>query len=75
MADTQMLKVSVVTPEGAAYEGDASSLVAPAFDGEIAFYPMHAPFVGVLGNGELRITRAADGVTECFYLAAKYILS
>ena len=69
MADTQTLKVSVVTPEGAAYEGEASGLVAPAFDGEVAFYPMHAPFVGVLGNGELRITRAADDVTECFYLA------
>ena len=51
MADTHTLKVAVVTPEGAAYEGEASSLVAPAFDGEIAFYPSHAPFVGVLGQG------------------------
>lgn len=63
------LTLSVVTPEGAAYEGKAKHLVAPAFDGEIAFYPMHAPFVGVLGFGELRITRASDGVTEYFYLA------
>ena len=77
MADAQIssggsgraLTVSVVTPEGAAYEGEAKHLVAPAFDGEIAFYPMHAPFVGVLGFGELRITRADDGVTDHFYLA------
>lgn len=66
---TRTLTVSVVTPEGAAYEGEAAHVTAPAFDGEVAFYPMHAPYVGVLGLGELRVTRAADGVTEYFYLA------
>lgn len=72
MADAQStstLTVSVVTPEGAAYEGQASHVVAPAYDGEVAFYPLHAPYVGVLGFGELRVTRADDGVTEYFYLA------
>ncbi len=67
MAD-RTLTVSVVTPEGAAYEGQALSVVAPAFDGEMAFYPMHAPLVGVLGYGELRVTRT-DNQTEHFYLA------
>ena len=62
------LAVSVVTPEGAAYEGTATHVVAPAFDGEVAFYPLHAPYVGVLGYGELRVTRT-DGMTEHFYLA------
>jgi len=62
------LTVSVVTPEGAAYEGEAAHVVAPAFDGEMAFYPQHAPLVGVLGYGELRVTRT-DGETEYFYLA------
>ncbi len=69
MSDAQRtLTVSVVTPEGAAYEGEATHVVAPAFDGEMAFYPMHAPLVGVLGYGELRVTRT-DGQTEYFYLA------
>ena len=64
MSDAQRtLKVSVVTPEGAAYDGEAAHVVAPAFDGEMAFYPMHAPLVGVLGYGELRVTRT-DGETE-----------
>jgi F-type H+-transporting ATPase subunit epsilon len=58
----------VVTPEGAAYEGSADHVVAPMFDGEMAFYPRHAPFVGVLGSGELRVVRT-DGRTEYFFLA------
>ena len=69
MSDAQRtLKVTVVTPEGSAYEGEATHVVAPAFDGEMAFYPLHAPLVGVLGYGELRVTRP-DGETEFFYLA------
>ncbi len=68
MAQNATLKVTVVTPEGSAYEGMAKHVVAPAFDGEMAFYPMHAPLVGVLGHGELRVTRT-DGHTEYFYLA------
>ncbi len=62
------LTVTVVTPEGTAYEGEAVHVVVPAFDGEMSFYPLHAPLVGVLGYGELRVARP-DGVTEYFYLA------
>jgi F-type H+-transporting ATPase subunit epsilon len=68
VAENAALTVSVVTPEGAAYEGKAHHVVAPAFDGEMAVYPMHAPMVAVLGHGELRVTRT-DGVSENFYLA------
>jgi F-type H+-transporting ATPase subunit epsilon len=49
------LTVAVVTPEGMAYEGPASTVVVPGHDGEVAFLPGHAPFVGALGAGELRI--------------------
>jgi len=49
------LLVAVVTPEGAAFEGEATHVVVPSHDGEVAFYPQHAPFVGALGVGELRI--------------------
>jgi len=68
VAEHTTLTVSVVTPEGTAYEGQAAHVVVPAFDGEMAFFPMHAPLVGVLGYGELRIART-DGVTEYFCLA------
>ncbi len=61
-----LLNVAVITPEGAAYEGTASMVVAPAFDGEVAFLAGHAPFVGALGAGEMRVTNA-DG-EQRFYL-------
>ncbi len=62
------LQVSVVTPEGAAFDGAATSVVAPAFDGEVAFFNGHAPFVGMLGEGELRVQPASGGATERYFL-------
>lgn len=50
-----MLKVSVISPESALYEGDATSVVAPAFDGEVGILTGHAPMMTLLGKGELRI--------------------
>jgi F-type H+-transporting ATPase subunit epsilon len=50
------LTVAIVTPEGLAFEGAAVSVVVPAHDGEVAFLPQHAAYVGALGYGELRVT-------------------
>ncbi|MEX2180855.1 MAG: ATP synthase F1 subunit epsilon [Gemmatimonadaceae bacterium] len=49
------LKVSVISPEATLFEGEAPSVVAPAFDGEVGILPMHAPMVTTLGSGVLRI--------------------
>ena len=49
------LKVSVISPEATLFEGEAPSVTAPAFDGEVGILPMHAPMVTVLGAGVLRI--------------------
>ena len=53
-----MLHVSVISPESALYEGDATSVVAPAFDGEVGILTGHAPMMTLLGKGELRIEGA-----------------
>jgi F-type H+-transporting ATPase subunit epsilon len=50
-----MLKVSVISPEATLFEGEASSVTAPAFDGEVGILKDHAPMVTILGTGELRI--------------------
>lgn len=50
-----MLRVSVISPEASIYEGDAASVVAPAFDGEVGILEGHAPLMTLLGKGELRI--------------------
>ena len=50
-----MLHISVVSPEAMLYEGDAQSVVAPAFDGEVGILTGHAPMMTLLGKGTLRI--------------------
>ena len=53
-----MLRVFVISPEAALFEGDAESVVAPAFDGQVGILTGHAPLMTLLGKGELRIEGA-----------------
>jgi F-type H+-transporting ATPase subunit epsilon len=50
-----VLKVSVISPEAILFEGDADSVVAPAYDGEVGILTGHAPLMALLGDGELRL--------------------
>ena len=50
-----MLNVSVISPEAVLFEGDAESVVAPAFDGEVGILTGHAPMMTLLGKGVLRL--------------------
>ncbi len=54
-----MLTVSVISPERVLFEGEASSVVAPAFDGEVGILTDHAPMITALGKGTLRVERGA----------------
>jgi len=51
-----MLKVSVISPERTLFDGDATQVVAPAYDGEVGILTGHAPMMALLGRGTLRIT-------------------
>lgn len=55
-----MLKVSVISPERVLFEGEATSVVAPAFDGEIGILDGHAPLMTLLGKGTLRLGGAGS---------------
>jgi F-type H+-transporting ATPase subunit epsilon len=50
-----VLHVSVISPEASLFVGDATSVVAPAYDGEVGILTGHAPMMTLLGKGELRI--------------------
>jgi F-type H+-transporting ATPase subunit epsilon len=58
--------VSLVTPEGAAFEGEVEMLVVPGDAGEIGVLARHAPLVAMLKAGSTRIyrDRASDDVIE-----------
>ncbi|HXY17500.1 MAG TPA: ATP synthase F1 subunit epsilon [Gaiellaceae bacterium] len=56
MADEHpKFSVSVVTPDGPAYEGDAEMLVVPGAAGEIGVLARHAPLVATLKAGSTRV--------------------
>jgi F-type H+-transporting ATPase subunit epsilon len=50
-----VLTVSVISPERTVFEGQATSVVAPAFDGEVGILTGHAPMITALGRGTLRV--------------------
>jgi F-type H+-transporting ATPase subunit epsilon len=59
-------EVSLVTPEGAAFEGEVEMVVVPGDAGEIGVLARHAPLVAMLKAGSTRIfrDRAAGDVVE-----------
>jgi F-type H+-transporting ATPase subunit epsilon len=50
------LRCVIVTPERAILDKPADFVVLPMIDGELGVLPSHAPLIGRLGTGELRIT-------------------
>ena len=62
--------LSVVTPEGAAFEGEAEMLIVPGAAGEIGILARHAPLVAMLRAGEIRIK--ADGDWQAFAAGPGY---
>jgi len=50
-----VLRISVISPEAVLFEGEATSVVAPAFDGEVGILEDHAPMMTLLGSGVLRL--------------------
>ena len=57
--------VSLVTPEGPVFEGEAEMLVVPGADGEISVLARHAPLVAMLNAGSTRVhVRRDDDVRE-----------
>jgi F-type H+-transporting ATPase subunit epsilon len=58
--------VSIVTPDGAAFEGQAEMLIVPGAAGEIGVLARHAPLVATLKAGSTRVyrDRASEDVVE-----------
>lgn len=54
------MRVTLISPEGSIFEGDANSVIAPAYDGEVGILPRHAPFMTLLGAGRLVVRGAGE---------------
>ena len=65
MADERRkFDVSLVTPEGAAFEGEAEMLIVPGAAGEIGVLARHAPLVATLKAGSTRVHVTQGDVKE-----------
>ncbi|MFQ6045993.1 MAG: ATP synthase F1 subunit epsilon [Gemmatimonadales bacterium] len=49
------MRVTIISPEQLVYDGEATSLIAPAYDGKVGILPRHAPFMTLLGEGPLTV--------------------
>ena len=52
--------LSLVTPDGAAFEGEAEMVIVPGAAGEIGVLARHAPLVAMLKAGEIRVKAGSD---------------
>jgi F-type H+-transporting ATPase subunit epsilon len=60
VATGRTFALSLVTPDGAAFEGEVEMLVVPGDAGEIGVLARHAPLVAMLKAGSTRIYRDRD---------------
>jgi F-type H+-transporting ATPase subunit epsilon len=64
VSDHPPFEVSVVTPDGPAFEGEAHMLIVPGAAGEIGVLARHAPLVATLKAGSTRVHVDANEVLE-----------
>lgn len=65
------LRCVVVTPEETVLDTEADFVALPLFDGEIGIARNHAPLMGRLGYGELRIRRGDE--TQRHYVDGGFV--
>jgi F-type H+-transporting ATPase subunit epsilon len=61
----------LVTPERTVRDEEADFVALTLFDGEIGIGPRHAPLIGRLGYGGMRITRNKQ--TVCYYVEGGFV--
>lgn len=52
------MRVSVISAERSVFDGEATAVVAPAYDGLVGILPRHAAFMTLLGKGIVAIHRS-----------------
>ncbi len=71
IAPSSTLRVVVVTPEQTVLDAPAAFVALPLFDGELGIAPGHAPMIGRLGYGELRIGHEPS--KQMFYVDGGFV--
>lgn len=59
------MQIEIITPDQAAYSGEATSVILPGIDGYFEILDGHAPLVGLLKDGNIKIK--SSGAEELTY--------
>ena len=65
------IHVSIVTPETTTFDQEVDAVVVPMIDGERGILTGHAPMIGRLSPGEMRVTVKSS--TERFYVDGGFV--
>lgn len=65
------MRVTIVSPERSLFEGEATTVVAPAYDGLVGILPRHAPFLTLLGEGDVTIRQ--ESATQRFRVRGGFL--
>ena len=65
------MRVLVIGPERAVFDGDADGVTAPAHDGQVGILPRHAPFMTLLGRGTLTVRQG--GTEQRFSVSGGFL--
>ena len=68
--ESGLLRVVVVTPEQTVLDAKTDFVALPLYDGELGVAPSHAPMIGRLGYGELRI---GHGGGQRYYIDGGFV--
>src|SRR5256885_13558178 len=61
----------IVTPEATVLDEPAEFVALPLYDGEIGIAPQHAPMLGRLGYGEMRVKQG--GASKRYYVDGGFV--
>lgn len=64
MRTLSSLKVALVAADRTVWSGEASSVLARTLEGEMGVLPGHTPVLGILAEGEVRITPVDGAVVS-----------
>jgi F-type H+-transporting ATPase subunit epsilon len=68
------MRISVISAERSVFDGEADAVVAPAYDGLVGILPRHAPFMTLLGEGVVKISRSGtEKVTTRLQVAGGFL--
>ena len=57
-----LIHLTIVTPEGKFFDGDAQRVMVRTTGGDVAILPHHIDYSAALGSGEARVTEADGNV-------------